>query len=547
MDFYSFYPPLNLYLNAAVFSLFGRTVIASRMLSNAFFLMVVLLVIWFYRARFRSWGPLVPVAALAVASSIGSAISFPLWPGFALALSALLMHLRSQEAERHRLWLVAGSGVLTALALLSRVNFGGYVLAVIAIDFLQRWWLDGRDRERFRLRSELTALSAFAVPLIAVTAGFLVWVYGDQIGLALSEFIVTTQRVMALRGFIRLEFAPPLAFGLAVPFFWFYFRLLHGADRLTLKALLPAAFFVALFMLALVGGQQLSVAMAVVALELAAVVLLHIFICRLERAELCIVVFYCCMLHYYMSRADWAHWRILPIAAALLIPFLFATKYEPRQDRYASSSTRGTALALVTVVIFGLLVAPDIRPGFADLRNGLSLVASILRDSPATDSERLLGAVAPSPAWKSIYRDVNELAALRYLRARSSTSTPLFVGLKDHSRTFWSNLRMYWLADRPIAARTFQLEDRVATEGRVQEGIVADLERNPAAWIILDCTQDGDKEFRRANYQGSTLLDEYIASRFREEVRFGRYAVATRLSDQTRTATMPCAEPVALR
>ena len=185
----------------------GRTVIASRMLGNAFFLIVVLLVVGFYRARFRSWGPLVPVAALAVASSIGSAISLPLWPGFALALSALLMHLRSQEAERHRLWLVAGSGVLTALALLSRVNFGGYVLAVIAIDFLQRWWLDGRDRGRFRLQSELTALSAFVLPLITVTVGFCVWVYGDEIGVGVSQFIVTAQRVMALRGFIRLEFA----------------------------------------------------------------------------------------------------------------------------------------------------------------------------------------------------------------------------------------------------------------------------------------------------------------------------------------------------
>ena len=102
---------------------------------------------------------------------------------------------------------------------------------------------------------------------------------------------------------------------------------------------------------------------------------------------------------------------------------------------------------------------------------------------------------------------------------------------------------MYWLADRPIAARTFQLETRVATEGPVQEGIIADLERNRGAWIILDCVQDGDAEFHRANYQGSMLLDEYIASRFREEVRFGRYAVATRLSDRTRTAPPPCAEP----
>jgi hypothetical protein len=228
VDFYSFYPPLNLYLNAAAFSLFGRTVIASRMLGNAFFLMVVLLVIGFYRARFRSWGPLVPVAALAVASSIGSAISLPPWPGFALSLSALLIHLGSQQAERHRLWLVAGSGVLTALALLSRVNFGGYVLVVIAIDFLQRWWLDGRDRGRFRLQSELTALIAFVLPLITVTVGFCVWVYGNEIGVAVSEFIVTAQRVMGLRGFIELEFATNLnlASAIAVPFFFFYFRLL---------------------------------------------------------------------------------------------------------------------------------------------------------------------------------------------------------------------------------------------------------------------------------------------------------------------------------
>ena len=130
-------------------------------------------------------------------------------------------------------------------------------------------------------------MSAFALPLITVTVGFCVWVYGDEIGVGVSEFHrVTAQRVMALRGFIRLEFEPALAFGIAVPFFWFYFRLLNGADRLTLKALLPAAFYVALFILALAGRQHLSIAMTVLVLELAAVVLLHIFVCRLERAEL---------------------------------------------------------------------------------------------------------------------------------------------------------------------------------------------------------------------------------------------------------------------
>lgn len=544
VDFYSAYPPLGLYLNAAVFSLFGRTVIANRTLSNAFFLIVVMLVIWLYRARFRSWGPLVPVATLAVASSIGSAISIPSWPGFALSLSALLMYLRSQEAERHRLWIVAGSGVLAALALLHRINFGGYVLVVIAIDFLQRWWLDGRDRGSFRLQRELTALTAFVLPLITVTVGFCVWVYGGEIAVGVSQFIVRAQRLMALRGFIQLEFAPPLASGLAVPFFWFYFRLLNGADRLSLKALFPAVIYVALFTAAFAGRRHLSVALTVVALELAAVVLLHIFIRRLERIELSIVMFFCCVLHYYVSRADWLHWRLVPIVGTLLIPFLFVRNYdETRQDRYASSSTRGTALTLMTVVIFGFLSASEFRPQLADLRNGLSLVAGIRHDSSATDSERMLSAVVPLPAWESIYPDRDELALLRYMRAKSSQSTPLFVGVKDHSRTFWNNLRMYWLADRSIGVREFLFEDRVTTEAPVQEGIITDLERNRATWIVLDCVQEGDAEFRRANYQGSTLLDEYIASRFREEARFGRYAIATRLSDQKGTATLPCAEP----
>ena len=75
--------------------------------------------------------------------------------------------------------------MLTALALLSRVNFGGYVLVVIAIDFLQRWWLDGRDRGRLHLQSELTALIALVLPLITVTVGLYVWVCGNEIGLEL--------------------------------------------------------------------------------------------------------------------------------------------------------------------------------------------------------------------------------------------------------------------------------------------------------------------------------------------------------------------------
>jgi hypothetical protein len=121
--------------------------------------------------------------------------------------------------------------------------------------------------------------------------------------------------------------------------------------------------------------------------------------------------------------------------------------------------------------------------------------------------------------------------ALRYLRERTDSSTPLFVGVRDHSMLFWNDLRMYWLAERPIAVRTFQLETKVATEAAFQREIADDLERNKQAWVILDSAKDGDEEFSRSHYKGSELLDNYIAQNFREVAKFGHYVILTRVGD----------------
>jgi hypothetical protein len=102
LDFYSFYPPLNLYLNAAAFKLLGRTVIAARAIADILYVIILMLVTWLFRSRFRSYGPLVPTAVLVVAASIGAAIVLPVWPGFAISLAAVLVYLCSQEVERFR-------------------------------------------------------------------------------------------------------------------------------------------------------------------------------------------------------------------------------------------------------------------------------------------------------------------------------------------------------------------------------------------------------------------------------------------------------------
>jgi hypothetical protein len=142
----------------------------------------------------------------------------------------------------------------------------------------------------------------------------------------------------------------------------------------------------------------------------------------------------------------------------------------------------------------------------------------------------MLGNTNSPPAWSSVYPDGSELQALRYMRERTDESTPLFVGVKEHAKVYNTDLRMYWLADRPLGARTFQLETRIATEAPVQEGIIDDLERDKRTWIILDCELAGDHEFFRLDYEGSRLLDNYIEQNFGAEATFGHYVVLSRAS-----------------
>ena len=121
--------------------------IAARLLADLFYLGVLLLVVWFFSSRYRSSGPLIPAAVLLIAASIGELVTMPVWQGFALSLAALLTYLVSHGLGRYRLWVVAGSGVLTGLALLCRINFGGYAVAVVMLDLLLHR-VPGKDHGR---------------------------------------------------------------------------------------------------------------------------------------------------------------------------------------------------------------------------------------------------------------------------------------------------------------------------------------------------------------------------------------------------------------
>jgi hypothetical protein len=105
LDFYSFYPPLGLYINAAAFGLLGRSIASVRFFAVALYLFVLFLARGFWRARFPASRALVPGAVLLYAATIGYTITMPFWPGFAMSMAALLIYsIRSMEGKTENGW-----------------------------------------------------------------------------------------------------------------------------------------------------------------------------------------------------------------------------------------------------------------------------------------------------------------------------------------------------------------------------------------------------------------------------------------------------------
>lgn len=536
LDFFSYYPPLGLYLNAAAFDVLGRTVLAVRAIGVALYILLLLWAANLFRSKFPHYRPLVPVAMFFFAASIGNAITLPSWPGFAVSIVALLTYLYSEYGPRDRLWGVGASGVLTGLALLYRINFGAYVAMVVGFDLLLPWcYRDRAPRDRRSLQVDLLRATVFVGSLALCCAAFCFWVYGRHVATAVPDLIVNGQRLILAR-FNGLPFSLGLASAVALPPLWFFVRILMGADVIPPKALIPAAVAIALLSITRVGRSHPSIVSAVAALEIASVVLLHLFVYRLQKFELSGLLLFCGLLHYYLSRADYPHWRLLPIGAALLVLFLLFSAQGPTESGRGSIS-KGSAFAVLITATFVCLASIDIRPLAGQIPNGVRLLASVVLHSHRTDADRVLGGTEPQSAWLSVYPDEDELQALRYLRARTSSADAIFVGLPDHSRidpNYSNDLRIYWLAGRKIGVRTFQLEPGMATEAWGQRELMADLEQNNVKWVVIESISWLEYPLDPHPRIGSKLLDQYIATHYRREATFGSYSILSEIAASPR-------------
>ena len=531
IDFWCLYPPLSFYLTAAGFKVFGQTVLASRCWSALLYVLFLLSTARFFSHQFPHFRRLIPCAVLLVALAVVPNIALPVWPACAiswLALMTYLMGWRGPQAGRR--WNIALSGLLAGVALLMRVNFGLYVSAVVVCDLVLVWLSQSHaGQSRVCRGSVLAAGALFTAPLLLSNAIFYACLYGRDTSVVLAQTVLAPQKLVGAHRFVVLDVSAGTACSLAFPMLWFAIRLLAGADRRAGKWLLPAVLGCALAGTAFVIRRQPAIALYIPALEIALIAAVYALVLRLSRSEICLLLLYTFVLHYYLSRADDWHMAPLQLIGAMLVPYLlFSPAGTPaHRPKFAAM---GSAFAVIVAAACALPSVAGLQPLARDFKTGIDLLANGFPNRSVSDGERILYG-APAGPWALLCDRSDEMRALRFVRARTSPADPIFVGVADHSRLFWNDVRAYWLADRPVGVRYLMLDPGIVTEAPAQAEIISDLERRKVPYALIDREDTAafaDQSFIQRGYVGSSLLDEFLASHFRETARFGNFTVLAR-------------------
>jgi len=540
IDFWTPYPPLPYYLIAAGFRLFGRTFLVQRAMGAALYLAVIAAAVHCFRMRAARFRGLAPFMALLVAAGIGSPMTFPSWPGSGLGLLAVLTYIgavdRGPRSGASIGWPLMLAGLAAGLAVAFRFNFGLYALAVPAIDIPISEMLTGDSPPlRARLKRLLAPLATFAIPFALVNAAVYAGIYGK--GAAVSALQVV-QAARASIGPLRFIDLPLHAAGLVLwPCAWVFARLVLASDRRPGRAM-AALCPVPLLLVALVaGGRVPAIAIWLTGLGILVVLALYVFVLRFSRAGFCMLLYFVCSLHYYLSRADVYHAAVAFCALLLTVPFLFLAGSKGADPGFA-----GRGLAFVALIGAGWMVGRAVVdfPKFVD--GFRPLVSGGLR-LPVSDADRLASGNRQSP-WVVNARDEqegardDELQVVKLIRNKTGPGDTVFVGVRDHSRVYWNDVRIYWLADRIPGCRYVDLEADIASRAEVQRQIVSDLRRNAVQWAVLeDNSGTGDAAFLRRAAAGSTVLDDFFAANFREVARFGRFSVVERAPSRRPSAS----------
>jgi hypothetical protein len=190
------------------------------------------------------------------------------------------------------------------------------------------------------------------------------------------------------------------------------------------------------------------------------------------------------------------------------------------------------AIVLMGVLIERLASRAALRQGVLAAIPAFWLI--ILVAPLTSDTQVLARPFAPGSIWNRppMVEPWSRSEVLGFISQNTAPGEPIYVGATDHRRVLISEMDLYFLADRPGAVRRMQFDPNLTTRPEVQTIMIAELEskRPKVAVLSSECYWDEPNHSRDF---GSTLLDEYLSSHYREVKHTGHYRLMLRQAEAT--------------
>jgi hypothetical protein len=487
-DFWSVYPPAQSYTLAAIFKIFGSSLLAARIYDTLVRFIIVLGI--FQAAKKMSSRSLAWIASLMSALLLGLVgfYAYAVYPALAWSVWALWSALKySVTGQRH--WLIL-AGILAGAGGFYRWDIGLYtVVSLSGVVFFYQFFRINSGRST-RWKAGRTGLKYAASILAGCGASSLV-LYG----------LVSLQS--GLRAMWEQVVLFPTTHLLDVR--WLRYPALYSPDLLSLSAygdfysrqnrwlhfFLPLAIFTVAWLYYAYALIKKRISLGPIHFGTMAAALL---------GSLLFV--------QALSRYDFIH--VLPslLAAALVAVGLASQAFRPQASRVLQIS--------LVVLLPGIIV--------------VYFVSVFSMYSRNLDSFPPDGCYSRLKRASCVYTDENQLQAVAYVRAHTREGEAIYVGNLRHDCVFFNDVGFYFLADRPSATRYSTLHPGMVTTLPVQQEIVNELETAQVALMVLVNIGNSGEPNRSSLSSGIVFLDDYIRVHYLRIAQFGEYQVWERVS-----------------
>jgi hypothetical protein len=485
-DFWTLYPPGQLYTLAILFSIFGRTLLVARIYDTCIRFVIVISIYWIAKKiTIRALAVLVCIIVTFMFASVKS-YTYVIFPSLALGFLSILSLFEFINTRKRR-WLHL-TGILIGIVLVFRWDMG--VDFGISAAFAIMLFHDAGNIHP--IQKPIRALMAFSkLPIILVGTALLVafpcygyWGFRSGFNNMWTQLVIFP--VTTLRNVRWLPY-PPI-----IPVIPQVMLSVSAFRSVCLELLNWLHFYLPLLIFGIVFSYYIFAALQ------KRIILNKAYLGATVLAILGILLFV-----QGLNRFDFVH--ILPTSiAAFLAALPFVHKL--------FLSIRNRLFKYICFLLLTILTAVYISSPFG------YLFAAIRYLSP-------FGCYSDIERAGCIFLDQDEEKAVEYITTHTGDAEFIFVGNRRHDLVFINDIGFYFLSARPSATKYAEFYPGVTTTNSVQEGIVHDIESHNVKWIILMNAPDPTDPNASAVSSGVNVLDDFIKLSYTPVAEFGHYAI----------------------